>query len=313
MEERREFSFEKGTLLIDATDRDGAAEGTAYVESRDDAGERWKSVASAKLDGGKATFPLVPGAYRARVEYAEAKPKAEQVLDGIAVEDGEETRREVRFEKGALRVAARDHDGSAEGTVYAARRDKATGRWKEVASSPLRTGFAEFALTPGTYRARVYYKEAKPEPTVVREDIEIADGSAAVEEFYFEKGEIRVAAVDAAGPAKATAYILRRGEASGEWRTIDYGAMKDGRVSFSLVPDTYRVRFVYRGTEPEATWHVGGIQLIDRHSLSESCAFLGGDAPPTSAPSGPSRWATATAGSSRGSGRSSGSRSRRRS
>ena len=201
--------FGSGELSVEATVGSGAGEVVVYVF---ESGDQDRIITS--MQPGQPVL-IAPGTYDVRIVLTQAaEERAVRWRKGIPVQTGLQTRINVRFQQGALLVAALNGqqplpDGAVELTVF-----RAGDLQREVvafglAGSPLR-------LAAGRYDIKATFSASNDKPVIWLEDLAITEDETLEKTVAFTSGTAVVSAKMEQGEAlddfQAYVYYYRVGD-----------------------------------------------------------------------------------------------------
>ena len=173
-------SAEAGNVVeVRVTDYDGAAKGCVVYSRWDEKAKEFSPLHSRALKKGRDRMGLAPGTYRVGVVYTESFPRQEQTGEAFTLADGELKKIEFYFEKGVIKVSARDNDWfeRADTRFFIYEWNEAIEEYVLMKSEALPTLKKRryIVLAPGKYKVRTQYVETKPEIEWTETEFELED------------------------------------------------------------------------------------------------------------------------------------------
>ena len=261
VEKTRSFGHLRVTALRNGTPFN------AYVEVFPQGGEQALKSGRTGTDAGRSGARLDAGVYDLLVTDPDTPNQAPVRLEGIPIEAGRTTEREVDFSSGVLRltVLKQGEPSTAGVRVLEAGTGNLAADRDTSAENPLVQH-----LLPGTYDLVVRDDRVRPPQEIVFSDVTIQAGEVVERTAEFGEGGLSVEVLVNNEKDTAGLYVFEAGTSN---RVATGDTSRDNPYRFELDPGVYDLLVVYRRSKPESEIRFDGIEVQPGRVVEKQAAF----------------------------------------
>lgn len=239
----------------------------AYVEVYPQGGEEALKSGRTGLDAGRPGARLEPGVYDLQVADPDTPNQAPVRVEGVPIEAGKTTEREVSFSSGVLKLTVlKEGEPSTAGVrVLEAGTGKIVADRDTSAENPIVQH-----LLPGTYDVVVRDDRVRPPQEIVFSDVTIQAGAVVERRAEFGEGGLSVEVLVNNEKDTASLYVFEAGTSN---RVATGDTSRDNPYQFELDPGVYDLQVVYRKSKPESEIRFDGIEVQPGRVVEKTAGF----------------------------------------